>query len=199
MARLMPSLLESLIDSLFDGVLVCDAQGLLVIANDAARRLFGAQYAVGRSLFGPRAPTMRARTLAGQLVPPDQLPLRRAFRGERIFDLRLVIQPGLGRWRYLSVSAGPVGRERGLGAVAVIRELRRDRAFQAATTTGRESLDATAHRLRTALHAISGAVALLDRELADVKRPSADQLLGVARRNAAEVARTIDDDLRTLQ
>jgi hypothetical protein len=133
------------------------------------------------------------RSLAKNCRSPNHLAAALKPTSGRSYSGAIVIQPGLGRWHYVSVSAGPIGHERRLGAAAIVRELRRDRLFEAATAGGRQPLEAAAHRLRTALQAVCGAVALLGREPAAAKRAPADQLLGVAHRNATEVARTIKD------
>lgn len=172
----MTRLLETSIECLPDGVLVCDADGVLVTVNPAARRLLGEQFQPGRSLLAPGGPAFRACALTGEPVPSDELPLRRALRGEHVADLRLIVTADTGARRQVSVTAVPVvnGFARRYGATAVVREIPAER------TPG---LADAAHQVRTTLTSVRGAVRLLRRSLASPVPLACDDLLKLAERS----------------
>ena len=117
-------LLEKTVESIRDSVVVADENGVIVVANAAARRLLG--IAPGfNSLTGKRS---FACFLADDVTPmaiPDS-PLVRAMRGENVDDFELAVQPEApGERAYIISNARPLRDERGQlrGAVTVLRDI----------------------------------------------------------------------------
>jgi signal transduction histidine kinase len=191
-ARTERQRLTTTLESLPDGVLVCDAGGVVAVANEAARKLLGVPYAPGFRLLDPAALRPVARTLGGDPLPPDALPLRRALRGERVREERLAVEgPGGGVRRYLAVTAVPVVRGgEPIGAVAVLRDV-----------TDQQTLDAlkdqfiarASHELRTPLTAVRGTLGFLRRGLEGRLSDTMADLLAIAARNADQMLWLIDD------
>lgn len=117
--------LQLILDSLAEGVVVADAEGRLVHANPAATALLGIErskgdgggWRMGHGLLRP----------GGDPVPPGELPLARAIRGERVdpVDVVIVVRGEPASLR-LSVTGRPLIDEDGTlrGGVIVVAEVR---------------------------------------------------------------------------
>src|SRR4051812_2101423 len=110
---------REIISGLLEGVLVVDTDTRVVLANEAAARLFGVAVTelVGRPLSGVPVDLLDDR---GRLLEADRLPLARALRGEevRAVVVRLVRRDGTLLW--VEAQASPLLDEEGglYGAVA---------------------------------------------------------------------------------
>ncbi|MEU4236866.1 ATP-binding protein [Actinoplanes sp. NPDC026619] len=113
--------MHALLDSLDTAVVGCDAAGLPVLHNEAARSLFGdladgtpvQEWAQHRYTFHPD----------GRSVPGNDVPLMRALRGERVRDAEVVFRrPGQPR-QFFRVNGRPVVGQTGLAAVVALHEV----------------------------------------------------------------------------
>ena len=106
-------ILQSILDSMGDGVVVADADGKFLVFNPAARQLLSArsfgidadQWAQQHGLFLPDMVT---------LYPADQLPFLRSIRGESVDGAEIYVKPaGSVEGTWVSVIArSPAGRRR---------------------------------------------------------------------------------------
>jgi sigma-B regulation protein RsbU (phosphoserine phosphatase) len=117
-------LLQDVIDSLTDGVIVADLQGRFVHFNPAAERILGiGPLGVPSSEWSPSYGCLRDDMVT--LFPSEDLPLARAIRGETVHDCTLFIRnPRQPQGIWLSINASPVRDEAGklAGGVAVFRD-----------------------------------------------------------------------------
>jgi PAS domain S-box-containing protein len=148
-------LVNSVLASIPQGVLVADTSGHIVVANPAARRILGSrqkttdssQWSRAYGLYSPQSDT---------LFPDEQLPLARALRGEAVFDVELLVRndrvPG-GAW--VSVSAAPIVTRAGerVGGVTVFRDITESRLA-----------NELFHRLNSAVEQTSDTVFMTDRD-----------------------------------
>ncbi len=110
---------RQIVSGLLEGVLVADANSRVVLANEAAGRLFGVPVAelVGRPLSGIAVDMLDDR---GRLLDSDKLPLARALQGEEVRSavVRLVRRDGTLLW--VEAHSSPLIDEEGefFGAVA---------------------------------------------------------------------------------
>jgi diguanylate cyclase (GGDEF)-like protein/PAS domain S-box-containing protein len=108
---------RSIVAGLQEGVLVLDTEARIVLANDAAERLFGVAELAGRALNGVPVDLLDER---GHLLTDDRLPLTRALRGEAVHGevVRFVRPDGTLLW--IETHANPLLDEDGnvRGAVA---------------------------------------------------------------------------------
>ncbi|MRV74446.1 PAS domain-containing protein [Duganella sp. FT92W] len=115
-------ILQSVLDSLGDGVAVADAQGRLVLVNPAAERIVGLR----REEQGARWPddVVFYHSDRRTPYPRDQLPLARAVRGSDAGEGEEIYldgaEPSKGRW--LHMTARPLAGAQ-CGAVAVISDI----------------------------------------------------------------------------
>jgi sigma-B regulation protein RsbU (phosphoserine phosphatase) len=148
-ARLMNNVLESL----NDGVIVADRHGRILFANQVAAAVAGtarpdvspADWSEQHGFFVPGT---------DQPFPPDELPLARAIRGESIDDVELEVRnPRVPDGIQVSVRGGPMLNGRGLvrGGVVVFRD-----------TTERKKTEEHLRRLSSAVEQTADSVLITD-------------------------------------
>jgi PAS domain S-box-containing protein len=184
-------ILQSILDSMGDGVVVADIQGKFILFNPAARQIlrvrsFGAdaeQWAMQNGLFLPDTVT---------LYTTDQLPFSRAIRGESVDGAEIFVKPaGAAEARWVSVTARPLREEHDeiQGGVVVIRDITAQKQAAAALELSRkeaetanqaksEFLSRMSHELRTPLNSILGFAQLLEMDaLSEQARDNVYQIL----------------------
>jgi sigma-B regulation protein RsbU (phosphoserine phosphatase) len=120
-----PRLLQDVVDSIPDGVVVADRNGRFLHFNPAAERILG---------LGPLGVPVADWSLAYGCfcedgvtpLPSDELPLARAMRGDTVFDFPLFVRNRCvpeGVW--LSIDASPLKDDTGalIGGIVVFRDV----------------------------------------------------------------------------
>lgn len=131
--------LTAVIEAVEDGVVACDADGMITLSNRAARGFYNIPeevLSVGQSASFYSLYASDGKTLLSE----SDHPLRRALAGEHISDVKAVIASEKGGLREVVVSGHPLFEAGGgkLGAIIVMREV-----------TGRaDAHDALAHESR---------------------------------------------------
>ena len=149
-ARLMNNILESL----NDGVIVADATGRILTANMAATSIAGR----GATDIPPSAwSKVYGLFVPGteELFPPDELPLARAIRGEKTDSVEVLVRnPHVPDGTFVSVSGAPMRDSRGSvrGGVVVFRDI-----------TERKKTEEYLQRLSNAVEQTADAVIITDR------------------------------------
>lgn len=113
-----------LLESMADGVVACDAEGILTLFNRSARQWHGMdplrlppeQWARHYDLFRADGVTP---------LPTYEIPLARAFRGETVTDAGMAIKAKGQPTRFIVANGGVISDENGvkLGAVVVMRDV----------------------------------------------------------------------------
>lgn len=115
---------ETVLDTISDGVAVCDAQGRLMLLNRAAKEWHGLP-ALDVHVDDLPARYDLFRSDGVTPLPPEESPLGRAFAGETLRDAELMVCPPGRPRRRLLASGGPIfgpGLAR-LGAVVTLRDM----------------------------------------------------------------------------
>lgn len=156
--------LNTVIASIAEGVLLCDARGRLAMANDAALTLLGLDSPPFEQPLAEMPDFYRMRDMEGRPLGLEQLPFARALAGEVFQDYRLILRGASGDETVMSFSGAPTRADDGAieGAVVVFRDVTTSQKLERAKD---EFLAVAAHELRSPLAAVrSYADLLLRRE-----------------------------------
>jgi len=178
--RHQTDMLQSVLHSMGDGVIVAGSDGRVSMFNAAAEEIFHLDRRVdatldfegGQSFLLPDMRTPYAT---------DQLPTSRAIRGESVDSAELYLPAADGRAEvWLSANARPLRDARGqsTSAVVVFRDITEQKRVESALVKARDAAEAASraksaflanmsHELRTPLNAIIGYSELLDETASD--------------------------------
>ena len=206
-------LLQSILDSMSDGVVAANLQGEFILFNPAAEAIVG----LGPGGKGPQEWTERYGVYlpdATTPYPPERLPLARAIRGESVDgDIQFLRHAGAPDGVWLRVSARPIRDEDGAlrGGVVVFSDMsERRRAEQRINDLNQalrhrgEELEATnkeletfsysvSHDLRAPLRHISGFVDLLRQRSGEAVDDTSRHYLHTLAESARRMGALIDD------
>jgi PAS domain S-box-containing protein len=145
--------LTALLENVEDGIVACDAQGMLVLFNRAAREFHGLpegrvhadQWADYYDLYLPDGITRMSK---------EDIPLFRALQGEHVRNVEMVIAPRVGTKRTLLASGralyGPDGER--LGAVVVMHDITKSKRVQGALKRESDLLQALMDNIPDAIY-----------------------------------------------
>ncbi|HVL53807.1 MAG TPA: EAL domain-containing protein [Vitreimonas sp.] len=124
--------LAGVLENLEDGIAACDADGRLTLFNGAARRVLGLpNAAVPPAEWGEHYRVYRPDGITP--LPPEEVPLYRALKGEHVRDAELVIRRSDAPPRRLMVSGQPLRSADGeaLGAVVAMHDVTDQKSLEA--------------------------------------------------------------------
>lgn len=187
-ARMQTQVNELVIETLTDGVLVIDANGIVRSANPAARRLLAAGdmtrmapfVLATQAAWQPLADIMR-QTFIQKLPQQADVALNHAGQHARQLHVRT----------RLAASQGNAEEALCVMFLEDLREMEARVRVEKMAAMGRMSA-AVAHEIRNPLAAISQANALLEE---DLQNPAHKQLTAMVRQNAQRLAKIVDDVL----
>ncbi len=171
-ARNRAAELQSILNTMVEGVLVSDAQGEIVLVNQSGARLLG--------IGGGDLPRLRLEDLParfqmrdadGNPLARDRLALERALRGETVLAVDEVVRPlGSRRDALIRVSAAPIRVDRGgpNGAVLVARDVTELHELEMLKD---QFLSVAAHELKTPVAVMKGFAEALLRKGTDLGEP----------------------------
>ncbi|HZS94271.1 MAG TPA: ATP-binding protein [Chloroflexota bacterium] len=163
----------AILTQMTDGLIMCDPDGVVTFMNDAAKNLYGADFA-GQSLGAFRnSPDLRDRK--GEQYSPRSLPMARALAGETVVAEEGRMTRPDGTLLVLQRSATPISAPDGtlLGAVISVRDVTAERSLEAQKNA---FLSAAAHDLRTPLTGIKAMAQVLQRRLKRDEAVDADAM-----------------------
>jgi PAS domain S-box-containing protein len=143
--------LSAVLANLSEGVVACDEQGQLTLFNDATRRFHGvdaapmppAEWAGHYDLFGADGVSP---------LETQQVPLYRAWQGERVREAEMVVRSKTGAVRHLLANGQPMLTAGGevLGAVVTMRDVTARKAAELELGQRNEALLRSNAELRAA-------------------------------------------------
>jgi two-component system phosphate regulon sensor histidine kinase PhoR len=154
--------MSAVINSIAEGVVLCDRNGHLALANQTALELLSIEH-FPYSLPDSELSHMFAfRDLEGAPLEPPLLPLTRALSGEIYHDYRLLLKAASGNDTVMSFTGAPVLGDAGQveGAVVIFRDVTLNQKLERAKD---DFLAVAAHELRSPLAAVRGYADLLIR------------------------------------
>ena len=165
--------LDSIITQSADGIAIHGPEGELLRLNPAAIRILGRTSGrLGLSL-AEQATWFKVRTLTGQPIAADSLPVAAALRGEVRVAEELLVETEAGQERVVAFSASPLIDPRGRiqGAVAILRDMTLARQAQQERD---DFISIVSHELKTPITSIKGYAQMLLRRAEEAGRDERD-------------------------
>jgi PAS domain S-box-containing protein len=201
--RRQTALLESVVDSMGEGLVVCDTTGKFLLFNRSAESIAG----IGATPVGAEQwPATYGVFLPDTVTPfpADELPLVRAARGEESSEVEQFLRnAAVPQGVYVSVSGRPLRDADGtlLGGIVLFRDVTERRRAEAELRAAKEAAEAASreksgflarmsHEIRTPMNGVIGMLELaLRTDLTARQR----ELLGTARASAQTLLRLLND------
>jgi signal transduction histidine kinase/DNA-binding response OmpR family regulator len=206
--QMQTRILQSILDSMTDGVIVADDEGRFILVNPAAEDMLhlnvrdapNEEWAKRHGLYLPDMVTP---------YPVDEFPLTQAVRGEAVEGVEVFVSHSKARaGRWLSVNATPLKDEEGVlhNGVAVFHDitarkrteeelLKAKNAAEAANHAKSQFLANMSHELRTPLNAIIGYSEMLQEQLQAVGQENSIADLQKIHSSGRHLQSLIDDIL----
>lgn len=154
--------LAAIINSIAEGVVLCNREGRLVLANQSAMELLSVERIPAEQSLSEMPDFYAIRDLDDNPLPVERLPMARALSGEVFHDYRVLTHGASGQDTVLSFSGAPVYDDENNvdGAVAIFRDVTTSQKLERAKD---DFLAVAAHELRSPLAAVRGYTDLLVR------------------------------------
>lgn len=159
--------LTAVINSMAEGVMLCDRQGALVLMNTTARNILAPNYSLGVQEMNEMLTFFNMRNERGEPLALENMPFAKALRGNTFYSERIIVLGANDNDIVLECTGAPVYRDDGVieGGVVIFRDItaqhRRERDKD-------DFLALAAHELRSPLVALTTF-------LQYVRRPGTDQ------------------------
>jgi PAS domain S-box-containing protein len=154
--------LQSILDTMAEGVGIIDAEGSLVYVNAMAQQIFGlnADELTGRSFFDAQ---WRSQKVNGLPLANEEHPVAQMIAGSlAVHDQEIGIQPSSGERIFISINAAPMfGQNTELtGGIVTFMDVTNRRKLMQQKD---EFISVASHELKTPLTTLKAALQLLDR------------------------------------
>lgn len=149
---------EALLDTATDGIIACDEEGKLVLFNQTAKKWHGKKM---KPITVKEAVEPYDLYQFDGITPlePKDIPLQRAYEGERFFNEEIAIKADGQQTRYVSTAGSPVHDRSGnkLGAVVIMRDITE-------SLEQREALEKSEQRFKTLAYNTPGVIYLCEND-----------------------------------
>ncbi len=185
--------LRAILENLAEGVIVTDPTERILLVNRLARELLGLPDTAEPLTIGDTLPSKVLRK-DGSPLPPEEWPLSRTLRGDRVVDQEVVVTSASGVVRNLLFSGSPIIGEGGKVVLGIIvcRDVTKLRLLE---QTRDDYVRAVSHDLRNPLTAITGHAQLIQRvlEKAGLKQGMASKAIEAVVTNSQRMNNMITD------
>ncbi len=144
--------LRTILDNLTDGIVACDENGNIMLFNNAAREFHGlAEQAIPPDQWAEYFDLYMADGVTP--MPTHEIPLYRAFQGEIVHDIEIVIAPKQGHARAVLSSGQAFFDENGViaGAVVAMHDISDRKQAEAALQKAFQETEYQSRLLRTVI------------------------------------------------
>jgi PAS domain S-box-containing protein len=198
-------LLRTILEQATEEIVVRDAEGRLLLANAAVRRYARPALAGPAALEGTPIDAVPALwgdmlDVDGKPIPPDQFPIARALRGERVPPLEFQRIGPRGERRSLLNSVAPLRDDRHaiLGAVSISVEITAQKQKEAELREARDALEQRVQARTADVQRLSAELAVAEQRerqrLGEVLHDGLQQLLVGCRLRVELLARAKEPD-----
>ena len=198
-------LLDTILNSMSEALIVVDAKGRFTHYNAAAQRIIGTRIKEVASEASAEELGFYDAT-SGEIYSRKQLPFHRSLRGEQIDELEIYVQNEThAEGVYISVSSRPLnGIDGGIdGALVVFRDVSRRKMVEQEWQRAREAaldaslkksdfLAAMSHEIRTPMNGVLGMTTLLADTALNAEQK---EYVGTVKRSAESLLMLINDIL----
>ncbi len=203
--RRQTTFIQAVLENIADGVVACDEKGILTLFNRATREMHGIEQ---RELPPEQWADCCDLYLADGRTPmgTGDVPLHRAFQGERLRNVEMVIAPKKAENHTVLASGQPLADEDGarIGAVVSMYDITDRKRAEKQLLAAKEEAEAAnraksiflanmSHELRTPLNAILGFAQILKRHK-DLS-PSRQEAVSTIMRSGDHLLTLINDIL----
>lgn len=189
--------LQSILDTMAEGVTIVDINGKLVYANLMAQRILGLEEGklIGRSFSDPKWTNYR---IDGTILPQEEHPMAIIREtGMPVYDKEIGIQPADGERFYISINAAPIfdndGRLSG-GIGTFMNVTNRLKLLK----QKEEFISIASHELKTPITSLKASVQLLDKLKDTVSLPPIFlKLIAQSNKSLDKLTKLVNDLLNT--
>jgi signal transduction histidine kinase len=186
-------MLQIMLDTMSDAVIIADTQGNFVVFNPAAEEMFGKLISIDPQQWSAHFGIFESDCVTA--VPPENLPLARAMRGESVDDMEIFVRSTdrpQGRW--VLINARPIDSPsyRFKGGMVVCRDVSERKEAEKRVS---EFYSTVSHELRTPLTSIRASLGLIEGGIGGEVSEKARKLVIIARHASDRLIRLINDIL----
>ncbi len=186
-------MLQIMLDTMSDGVIIADTKGNFVVFNPSAEEMFGKLISIDPQKWSEHFGIFESDCVTA--VPPENLPLSRAMRGESVDDMEIFVRSAdrpQGRW--VLINARPIDSPsyRFKGGMVVCRDVSERKEAEKRVS---EFYSMVSHELRTPLTSIRASLGLIEGGIGGEVSDKAKKLVIIARQASDRLIRLINDIL----
>jgi len=189
--------LQSILDTMAEGVTIIDTNGKLVYANLMAQRIFGftQDELKERAYNDPKWTNLR---IDGSILPEDEHPMYIIRKtGMPVYDKEIGVQPTDGDRFYISINAAPLFDEEGriCGGIGTFMNVTNRRKL---LKQKEEFISIASHELKTPITSLKASVQLLDKLKETVNLPPIFlKLIAQSNKSLDKLTKLVNDLLNT--